>query len=216
LAPALEPNQLILEGVMTTQSKDGQVNIAPMGPIVDREMTKLILRPFTSSTTYRNLKATREGVFHITDDVLLLARGAIGKVAAGDTESGAAIRPADKVAAVVLTGACRYYEFRVTSLDDSQQRTRIEAQVVHANTLRPFIGFNRAKHAVLEAAILATRLHLTGSGPILLEYERLATLVDKTGSQREHQAMAELRSFVEAYVQTDTQPNLEPDAGLKD
>ncbi len=185
---------------MTTQSKEGQVNIAPMGPIVDAQMSKLILRPFTSSTTYRNLKATGEGVFHITDDVLLLARGAIGKVTAGDTESGAAIRPADKVAGVVLTGACRYYEFRVTSLDDSQQRTRIEVQVVGTQTLRPFIGFNRAKHAVLEAAILATRLHLTGTGPVLIEYERLASLVDKTGSQREHQAMAELKSFVDAWV----------------
>ena len=200
MAPALESNQFILEGVMTTVSKDGQVNIAPMGPIVDPQISKLILRPFTSSTTYRNLKATGEGVFHITDDVLLLARGAIGKVTAGDVESGAEIRPADKVASVVLTGACRYYEIRVTSLDDSQQRTRIEAQVVTANTLRPFIGFNRAKHAVLEAAILATRLHLTGTGPVLVEYERLASLVDKTGSQREHQAMAELKNFVDAWA----------------
>jgi len=195
----LQPDQFILEGVMTTQSAAGDINIAPMGPIVTAQMDTLILRPFTSSTTYRNLKETSEGVFHVTDDALLIAAAAIGKVEPNDSELNTATRSAEHVRGVVLTEACRYYEFRVTVLDDNQQRTRIEGQVIASQMLRPFFGFNRARHAVVEAAILATRLHLTGPQPVLEQFDHLQIPIDKTGSRRERKAMDRLRRFVQTY-----------------
>ncbi len=199
--------RLILEGIVTTVPSlsllhDGltpealaSVNVAPMGPYVDEAVTHLTLRPFTSSTTYQNIKATGHGVFHVTDDALMIARGAIGTLRAG---LDAAVRRADVVAGIVLTGTCRYYEFEVVEVDDREERTRIEARVVHMGRLRDFFGFNRARHAVLEAAILATRLHLTGAAPVLAEFDRLNVAVQKTGGPAEHQAMAELRAFVRA------------------
>jgi hypothetical protein len=211
VSPSLLPSTRILEGIVTTMTDVAaldSVNIAPMGPMVDADFNRLVLRPFTSSTTYRNLKATGEGVFHITDDALLIARGAIGKVTAywsggpSRGSSSAPVRPADAVRGVVLTGACRYYEFRVISLDDSRERTRIEAQVVNRGTLRDFIGFNRARHAVLEAAILATRIHLTGAAAVLAEFDRLMSPIEKTGGEEEHQAMRELRAYVGSAVRT--------------
>jgi len=175
---------------MTTLNEDGSVNIAPMGPIVDEAMSTLVLRPFQTSTTYRNLKANGEGVFHVTDDVLLLARGAVRKL------DDAPMRDAEQVKGKVLAEACRAYEFKAVALDDSQDRTKIDCQIVHTINLRPFFGFNRAKHGVLEAAILATRLHLTGKAPVLAEFEKLQIMVDKTGGPAEHQAMKELWDFV--------------------
>jgi hypothetical protein len=65
---------MILEGIVTTLGPDGVVNVAPMGPRVDPTMTRLLLRPFRTAHTYQNLKQHGEGVFHVTDDVLLLAR----------------------------------------------------------------------------------------------------------------------------------------------
>ncbi|MGE0378942.1 MAG: DUF447 domain-containing protein, partial [Planctomycetaceae bacterium] len=59
---------MILEGIVTTRSAAGVVNVAPMGPIVDEWMQTLLLRPFQTSTTYRNLKQSGCGVFHVTDD----------------------------------------------------------------------------------------------------------------------------------------------------
>jgi hypothetical protein len=91
----------------------------------------------------------------------------------------------------------------VVELDDSTERTHIVAEVVHTGRLRDFVGFNRARHAVLEAAILATRLHLTGAEPVVAEFERLQVMIDKTGGEREQQAMAELRGFVLAYEGSD-------------
>ena len=71
---------MILEGIVTTLNDDATLNIAPMGPRVDpgTNLARFELRPYRSSTTYHNLKARGEGVFHVTDDVLLLAQTAIG------------------------------------------------------------------------------------------------------------------------------------------
>jgi uncharacterized protein len=189
---------LLIEGVMTTLSQgDGtaasRVNIAPMGPIVDDAFTRFVFRPFKTSSTYRNLKATGQGVFHIVDDALLIARAAVSKVTPGPELP---VTPASHVEGLVLTNACRYHELRVESLDDASDRTTIVMTCVHTSRLRDFAGFNRARHAVLEAAILATRLHLTGSEPVLREYERLMVMVSKTGGPREHQAMTELWAHV--------------------
>jgi hypothetical protein len=186
---------MILEGIVTTVSADGQVNIAPMGPRVDTALRRFVLRPFPTSQTYRNLITRGEGVLHVTDDVLLLARAAVGPV-----EPLPPMFPASRVAGHVLTDACRYYEFRVVEMDESQERVRIEAEVVHAGRLRDFFGFNRAKHAVVEAAILATRVHLLPRAEIESEFRRLSVLVDKTGGTQEHEAFAFLRHHVEPSV----------------
>ena len=77
--------ELIIEGVVTTLNPDHEegvledVNISPMGPLASEGMESLLLKPYTSSRTYRNLKRHGEGVFHITDDVELIARATIGK-----------------------------------------------------------------------------------------------------------------------------------------
>src|SRR4051812_44648002 len=115
---------MILEGIVTTLAPGGEVNIAPMGPLVDAAMRRLVLRPFWTAQTYRNLKAHGEGVLHVTDDVLLLARSALGPV-----EPPPELVPAERVHGRVLRDACRYYEFRVLALDDRDERTRIEAEV---------------------------------------------------------------------------------------
>ena len=186
-------DSLVLEGIITTLSSEGHVNIAPMGPIVDPHTQFMVLRPFKTSTTYKNLKATGEGVFHITDDVLLMARAAIGEV---QPSEHVPVRNAERVTGLILADACRYYELQVASLDDLEHRVTIEVRVVAAGRLRDFIGFNRARHAVLEAAILATRVHLSSPDLILDQMKDLQVLVDKTGNQNEHQAMHELREYV--------------------
>jgi hypothetical protein len=183
---------MILEGIVTTLSPDGALNIAPMGPHVEPALERFVLRPFPTAQTYRNLKAHGEGVLHVTDDVLLLARAALGPV-----EPPPPVFPAARVRGSVLRDACRYYEFRVHSLDESESRVRIGCEVVHAGRLRDFFGFNRAKHAVVEAAILATRTDFLPLGEIEAEYRKLGVLVDKTGGEQERQAFAFLRAHVE-------------------
>ncbi len=182
---------MILEGIVTTLGPDGTVNIAPMGPRVDTGMKRFLLRPYRSAQTYRNLKAHGEGVFHVTDDVLLLARAAVGSV-----EPAPAFVLASHVRGFIIQDACRYYEFKVAALDDREERIRIEIEVLHSGRLRDFFGFNRAKHAVVEAAILATRTDFLPLDEIESEFRKLAIIVDKTGGDPEKMAFAFLQEYV--------------------
>jgi hypothetical protein len=104
--------------------------------------------------------------------------------------------PATRVRGWVIAGACRYFEFRIVSLDDSEPRVRLDAEVVHHGRLRDFFGFNRAKHAVLEAAILATRTHLLPLAEVEAEYKKLGVLVAKTGGPQEREAFDLLSQHV--------------------
>jgi len=191
MLPSLGEDGMILEGVVTTLNDDGSVNISPMGPIVDSELDVFVFRPYQTSTTYKNLVRTGEGVFHITDEVDLIVRAAVGEL-----DSTPPLAPAQTVAGCVLAGTCRYYEFRVESIDDSSERSTLVAKTTHSARLRDFVGYNRAQHAVLEAAILATRVHLLPEGDISAEMERLQVLVQKTGSRHEHAAFEYLRTYI--------------------
>src|SRR5207248_7015748 len=98
--------------------------------------------------------------------------------------------PAARVRGRVLRDACRYAEFRVRARAGTAERPAFEVEVLHAGRLRDFFGFNRAKHAVLEAAILATRTALLPPEQIEAEFARLAVPVEKTGGTRERRAFA--------------------------
>jgi hypothetical protein len=180
---------MILEGLVTTFDPDGSPHLAPMGPRVAADFTRFTLRPFPTSHTYKNLLREKQGVLHITDDALLMAQAAIGAVMPFP-----AVRPAERIKGFILTESCRHYEFIVRSVDDTAERVSIEAEVVCLGRTRDFFGFNRAKHAVIEAAILATRLHFLPLAEVAADFRKFRVIVDKTGGQAEKEAMNLLES----------------------
>ena len=182
---------MILEGIVTTRDSHGTVNVAAMGPIVGEGMRSLLLRPYQSTTTYQNLKAHPEGVFHIVDDVELLVRSALNLF-----DAPPAMVPTSEISGSVLADSCRWYEFRVTELDDSRERTEIQAEIVHTGSLRDFLGFNRAKHAVIEYAILASRLFMLDEADVARHYGEFRTILEKTGSPQEFRAFELVTDYV--------------------
>ncbi len=182
---------MIIEGLITTRSPSGTINLAPMGPVTDPDLTHLVLRPFKSSMTYQNLKRHPEGVFHITDNVLLIAHGAIGEF-----QTLPDCIAAELIQGVQLADCCQSFEFKITSFEDEEERTTLHADVLRRRNVRPFLGFNRAKHAVIEAAIIATRLHLLPAEEILREFDRLEIIVDKTAGDQEFEAFELLADYV--------------------
>ena len=178
---------MIIESIVTSTAPDGAVNFAPMG--VEWGEERIVLKPFLDTSTFRNVRETRVAVVNLTDDVMLLAQGAIGS-------PQCSWLPATKVWGAVLEAACSWREIEVLAIDDTPPRSRIETRVVHQGVRREFLGFNRARHAVLEAAILATRTHLIPADEIQAEYARFQVIVDKTAGPREQEAMAMLTEYV--------------------
>lgn len=184
-------DQLILEGIVTTLGPDERVNIAPMGPIVDRDISHIRLRPFKSSRTYENLAHRGTCVFHVTDDVEMIARCAVGPL-----DPPPLLAHMDSIDGRIITTACRWYALRVQTIDDRDERTTIDCVVMDTGRIRDFFGFNRAKHAVVEAAILATRIHLVDKRTLTRQFDDLSVLIDKTGGEQERRAFGVLRQFV--------------------
>jgi hypothetical protein len=178
---------MIVETIVTTVDGQGRVNCAPMG--VEWGDDVIVLKPFLETATHRNVRATGVAVVNLVDDVRLFARAAVSNPAYPTT-------PASVVSGVRLDDCCSWRELRVRSLDGTPPRSRIETDVVHRGVRREFIGFNRAAHAVLEATIYATRLHLLEREFIERELARLQVIVDKTAGPAEHEAMALVADFV--------------------
>jgi uncharacterized protein len=178
---------VIIESILTSMTPDGTINFAPMGVEWGDEV--IVLKPFLDTTTFRNVRQSGVAVVNLTDDVMLFAQGAI-------SSPQYAWGPATVVRGAVLEAACSWRELEVVSIDDTPPRSRIEARVVHRGARREFLGFNRARHAVLEAAILATRTHLLPQEEIRAAFARLQVIVDKTAGPREQEAMAMLTEYV--------------------
>jgi uncharacterized protein len=180
---------VIVETIVTSMDPRGVVNFAPMG--VEWGDDVIVLKPFLETSTFRNVSATGAAVVNLTDDAMLFAQGAISSPQFPSM-------PAKVVKGVVLEAACSWRELEVLTIDATPPRSRIQAKVVHRGLKREFIGFNRAKHAVLEAAILATRTHLLPAEQIREEFARLQILVDKTAGAREREAMELLARYVQS------------------
>ena len=86
--------------------------------------------------------------------------------------------------------------FGSSSSTTRNDRTRLLAETVAEGRLRDFLGFNRARHAVVEAAILATRTAFLPRAEILAEFDKLAGIVAKTGGPAEHAAFQLLNQHV--------------------
>ena len=169
---------------MTTINPDGSVNCAAMG--IEWDDPRIVIKPFRTTRTLRNLRATGAAVVNVTDDILLFCQAALGDPHP-PTSSAACIEGA------VLEDACSWREVRVEAIDDGE-RARVETRVVGHGSKREFIGFNRASHAVLEASILASRIRLLGD--VHEELDRLQVLVDKTGGPRDREAMEYVRAVI--------------------
>ena len=181
---------MIIETIFSTVNEAGQPNFAPMG--IDWGEDELTVRPFRQSRTCHNLIATGYGVANLTDDVLAF-------VQSGLYDAALPHFPASTVPGVVFQEACSWRELAVITVTGTAERAEVRCRVVGKGWRRDFLGFNRARGAVLEAAILATRLHLHDPGTVAEALDRYAVIVGKTGDEVEKTAFERIREFVQRW-----------------
>ncbi|MCS7467086.1 DUF447 family protein [Stieleria sp. ICT_E10.1] len=192
---------MILESIVTTIGVDGRINLAPMGPVVSQPdaMTSsgsadpgFILRPFEGSRTFENLRSTRRATIHVTDDAALFARAAVSQL----DDQAVSVRRSDCGQWATLNHCHRWFAVEVISVAETPPRHEMVCRVVNSGITAPFFGFNRAKHAVIEAAILATRTHLISAEDVRSQLDALKPLVDKTAGDAERDAFETLASVI--------------------
>lgn len=180
----------IVETVVTTMDSGGTVHIAPLGLIADGD--GWIVAPFKPSRTLDNLTANPFAVASHPDDIRVIAGCVTGR---RDWPTV----PADTVNGVRLRDAVSHWELAVARVADDAMRPRFHCRVVHTRSHKPWGGYNRAEAAVLELAVLTTRLSMLPPEKIDAELAYLEIAISKTAGPREQEAWDWLMERVKAF-----------------
>lgn len=192
---------MIRETIVTSRSAEGRIHIAPMGVhVLDQAM---LIMPFRPSITLENILATGHAVMNHTDDVRVFAGCLTGRREwpLVDTE---------RVPGRRLAGALAHIELELERLEEDEVRPRLYCRIVHQANHAPFQGFNRAQFAVLEAAILASRLDRLPWSKIDAELAYLRIGLHKTAGERELQAWGWLMEKIEAFRRSQSEKAVDP------
>ncbi|MEW7972738.1 MAG: DUF447 domain-containing protein [Candidatus Thiodiazotropha endolucinida] len=181
---------MINEVIVTSRSREGENQIAPMG-IVWRE-GEVVIAPFRPSRTLDNILTGECAVINYCDDVRIFAGCLTGRYDWPLVE-------AEKVAAPRLADALAHCEVRLLKVEEDQIRPRLICIPLHEANHRPFQGFNRAQAAVLELAILVSRLGRLPAEKIESELAYLSIAIEKTAGKREQEAWAWLMARVNEF-----------------
>jgi hypothetical protein len=181
---------MIFETIISTVNSQGDVHITPFG--IQMQDGLVVISPYKPSATLENILVTEHAVMNLTDDVRVFA-GALTRRKAWT------IIKADKIMGYRLTETLTHKELKLVDVREDEARPKLLMEVVYEKQHLPFQGFNRAQAAVLELAVLASRLNMLAKEKVLSEMQYLQIAVDKTAGERELQAWGWLTEKVENF-----------------
>ena len=185
---------MIREVILTTLSPEGVPHLAPMGVHVLEDGGYLVM-PFRPSRTLDNLFATQTAVMNYVDDVRIFAGCLTGR-------RDWPVVPTEHITGVRLADALGHVEMVLERYEDDPVRVRFYCRKIHESVHRPFQGLNRAQAAVLEAAILVSRLDRLPVERIRSEIEYLTIAIEKTAGPLEKEAWDWLMARVDHHIGT--------------
>lgn len=179
---------MIYETIVTSMDAQGLPHIAPFG--IREQEGLVVIAPFRPSVTLDNLLASRTAVVNYTDDVRIFAGALTGR-------TQWPLTPAKNIKGHVLDAALTHRELELVEVKEDAQRPQLGFKMVHEETHAAFKGFNRAQAAVIELAILISRLHMLPMEKIEAEITYLQIAIHKTAGERELQAWSWLTERIE-------------------
>lgn len=181
---------MIREAIVTTVDRDGKAHLAPLGLI--EEGDGWIVAPFRPSTTLDNLLSVPFAVANYTDDARIFAGLVTGR-------RDWPLVPTETASVPRLAMALAHAELSVAHMEDHAERPRFHCKVLRREQHAPFEGFNRARNAVLEGAILITRLRLLPREKVDREIAYLSIAIEKTAGPDEVEAWSWLMQERDAF-----------------
>ncbi|MGH8677685.1 MAG: DUF447 domain-containing protein [Burkholderiales bacterium] len=178
---------MIIETIVSTRDESARDHIAPMG--IRQEPGFIVISPFRPSTTLDHLLREKCAVVNYTDDVRIFAGCLTGRF-------DWPMVSAQNLPCRRLAAALSHSEVELDRVEDDPLRPRLYLREIERVTHAPFPGFNRAQAAVIEAAILVSRLHMLAQSKIDSEMQYLQIAIGKTAGQRELEAWGWLQERI--------------------
>lgn len=169
----------IRESIVTTVNKAGRVHVAPLGIIAERD--GWVVAPFRPSTTLDNLAEVPVAIANYVDDVRVFAGCLTGR-------KDWPMAPVTGFPVPRLEAALAHSVLVVADIRDDALRPRFFCRVAGEAMHAPFTGFNRARAAVIELAILVSRLDRLPRAKIEAELAYLTIAMEKTAGPQEKEA----------------------------
>lgn len=183
---------LIRETILTTISAAGVVHMAPIG-LIAAEEGRWIAAPFAPSTTSDNLRAVPQAVANHVGDVRVFAGCLTGR-------RNWPVLACSHVLPPRLVAAITHDEMVVERVEVDPQRPRYVCRIVRREQHAAFEGYNRAQAAVIEGAILVSRLSMLPPEKVARELDYLRIAIGKTAGEAERIAWSWLEEAVAAYA----------------
>lgn len=190
---------MIFETIISTVDAQGKPHVTPFG--VRYEDNLVVISPFKPSTTLANILATQCAVMNLTDDVRVFA-GALTR------HQHLNLQPAEKINGVRLSNTLAHKELKLVNVQDDEIRPQLSFEVVLEAQHHAFQGFNRAQAAVVELAVLVSRLHLLPREKIENEINYLKIAINKTAGARELEAWGWLMEKIDNFYAEQAGENL--------
>jgi len=178
---------MIYETIISTVDAHGLAHVTPFG--IRWQDDLVIISPYKPSTTLANILATQHAVMNLTDDVRVFAAALTGR-------NAWSLLAAEKISGLRLAATLTHKELKLVKVEDDALRPQLFFEVVYEALHRPFQGFNRAQAAVIELAVLVSRLKRLPMEKIEQELDYLTIAIDKTAGPRELEAWSWLLEAV--------------------
>lgn len=174
---------MIYETIITSIDSAGKPHVTPFGVRHEGagDDARILISPYKPSTTLNNILTTESAVLNLTDDVRVFA-GAL------TNRQPWQLIKAEQVSGVRLTHCLAHVELKLDKVLEDATRPQLFMKKVAEYNHQVFAGFNRAQAAVIELAVLVSRLHLLPREKVQTELAYLQIAIDKTAGQRETEA----------------------------
>ncbi|MBA3696975.1 MAG: DUF447 family protein [Methylotenera sp.] len=170
---------MIFETIITTLDDQGNIHTTPFG--IRKEDGCVIVSPYKPSTTLQNILISKHAVLNLTDDVRIFAGALTGRQSWN-------LIPTKKIVGFRLENCLSHQELKLLKVEDDDVRPKLYLELIHEEQHQPFAGFNRAQAAVIELAVLVSRLRRLPMEKITQDIEYLKIAIDKTAGPRELEA----------------------------
>ncbi len=183
---------MIYETIIISTNENGEAHVTPFG--VQFEDDVVVISPFKPSKTLNNILSTQTATMNLTDDVRVFA-GVLTK------RQPWQLIKTNQIDGYRLADCLTHVELKLLEVREDDTRPQLRMRQVEKQHHGDFKGFNRAQAAVIELAVLTSRLDMLPPEKIQSEREYLQIAIDKTAGKIELEAWVWLSEKINQYYE---------------
>ncbi len=182
---------MIFETIVSTLDKNKEINFAPFG--IKKSKNTILISPFVPSKTLNNLKENKFAVVNYTDRSEFFVDCIVGKIKFKKEKC-------KNFPGFFINDALSFDQVTVKKILPDKIRPVFVCEINKSYQLKRFEGHNRARSAIIEACILASRVKMLPKDKIMSELEYLNISVSKTAGDSEKKSWKKISNFINSKI----------------